>query len=72
MVSKEMIAKLTDNNINIRGSTTIDTISLNNDNDSIHYYIRFNKNNVELWYIKGVYQNHFNDSFDILLMMLSY
>ena len=35
-------------------------------------YVRFNKNNVELWYIKGVYQEHFNDSFDILLMMLSY
>ena len=72
MVCKEMISKLTDNNINIRGSTTNDTISLNNDNHSIHYYVRFNKKNVELWYIKGVYQEHFNDSFDFLLMILSY
>lgn len=70
---KENVSKLTDNNINISGYTTKDSIVLiNNINNDIHYYINFNKDDIYLWYISGTYQISFcNDNFDVLLMMLS-
>lgn len=70
---KENVSKLTDNNINISGYTTKDSIVLiNNINNDIHYYINFNKDDIYLWYISGTYQISFdNDNFDVLLIMLS-
>jgi hypothetical protein len=71
---KTYIAKLTDNNMQITGCVSGDTISLHNNNHSKHYYVKFNSElEIELWYIEGVYQEYqFTDSFDVLLMMLSY
>jgi len=71
---KTHVAKLTDNNMQITGCVSSDTISLYNRDYSRHYYIKFDSNlNIELWYIEGVYTEYqIADSFDILLMMLSY
>ena len=71
---KTYVAKLTDNNMQITGCVSADTISLYNRDYSRHYYIKFDSNlNIELWYIEGVYTEYqIADSFDILLMMLSY
>lgn len=71
---KTHVAKLTDNNMQITGCVSDDTISLYNRDCSRHYYIKFDSNlNIELWYVEGVYTEYqIADSFDILLMMLSY
>lgn len=67
---KELIAKYTDNNLNIYGYTTQDTITFVNGN--IHYYIVFEYNDINIYYIEGTYSSVVDDSFEILLMMLSY
>lgn len=73
-IFKTHIAKMTDNNMQITGCVAGNTITLYNNDNSKHYYVKFNSNtNIELWYIEGVYiENHIADNFDILLMMLSY
>ena len=69
---KTHVAKLTDNNMQITGCVSDDTISLYNRDCSRHYYIKFDSN-IELWYVEGLYTEYqIADSFDILLMMLSY
>jgi len=71
---KTHVAKLTDNDIQITGCVSDDTISLYNRDCSRHYYIKFDSSlNIELWYVEGLYTEYqIADSFDILLMMLSY
>lgn len=71
---KTHIAKLTDNNMQITGCVAGNTISLYNRDYSRHYYVKFDSElEIELWYIEGVYKEYqVADSFDILLMMLSY
>ena len=71
---KTHVAKLTDNNMQITGCVSDDTISLYNRDCSRHYYIKFDRDlEIELWYVEGVYQEYqVADSFDVLLMMLSY
>jgi hypothetical protein len=71
---KTHVAKLTDNNMQITGCVSADTISLYNRDYTRHYYIKFDSNlNIELWYVEGLYTEYqIADSFDILLMMLSY
>ena len=71
---KTYIAKLTDNNMQITGCVSGNTISLYNRDYSRHYYVKFDSElEIELWYIEGVYQEYqVADSFDVLLMMLSY
>jgi hypothetical protein len=71
---KTHVAKLTDNDMQITGCVSDDTISLYNRDCSRHYYIKFdNSLNIELWYVEGLYTEYqIADSFDILLMMLSY
>lgn len=71
---KTHIAKLTDNNMQITGCVSGDTISLYNYDYNRHYYVKFDKElNIELWYIEGIYEEYqLADSFDELLMMLSY
>ena len=71
---KTHVAKLTDNDMQITGCVSDDTISLYNRDCSRHYYIKFDRDlEIELWYVEGVYQEYqVADSFDVLLMMLSY
>jgi len=71
---KTYIAKLTDNNMQITGCVSGNTISLYNCDYSRHYYVKFDSElEIELWYIEGVYTEYqVADSFDVLLMMLSY
>ena len=71
---KTYIAKLTDNNMQITGCVSGNTISLYNRDYSRHYYVKFDSDlEIELWYIEGVYKEYqVADSFDVLLMMLSY
>ena len=71
---KTYVAKLTDNNMQITGCVSTDTISLYNRDYTRHYYIKFDSSlNIELWYVEGLYTEYqIADSFDILLMMFSY
>ena len=71
---KTHVAKLTDNDMQITGCVSDDTISLYNRDCSRHYYIKFDRDlEIELWYVEGLYAEYqIADSFDILLMMLSY
>jgi hypothetical protein len=71
LIVKELMAKYTDNNIKTTGYTTSDTITLFG-NDK-HYYVYFTNNNIDIYYVEGTYETNVNiDSFDVLLMMLSY
>lgn len=71
LIVKELMAKYTDNNIETTGYTTSDTITLFG-NDK-HYYVYFTNNNIDIYYVEGTYETNVNiDSFDVLLMMLSY
>ena len=45
----------TNNSIGFKGYTITDAIVMQNDVKDIHYYAYFNENNIELWYITGVY-----------------
>ena len=58
----------------ITGCVSGNTISLYNRDYSRHYYVKFDSElEIELWYIEGVYTEYqVADSFDVLLMMLSY
>jgi len=49
-------------NINVKGYTTKDTIVLLNDEKSIHYYVYFDNNNIEIWYIDGIYDTVYIDN----------
>lgn len=71
---KTYIANLTDNNVKIYGCVSGETISLYNQDYSRHYYVKFDSElEIELWYVEGIYQEYqVADSFDFLLMMLSY
>tara|TARA_B110000483_G_scaffold215165_1_gene265654 strand:- start:576 stop:1124 length:549 start_codon:yes stop_codon:yes gene_type:complete len=70
---KDIIAKYTDNNSNIKGCVNSDTIELFSENHRTHYYIRFTDDNVtEIYYVEGCYQNIVNnEGFDLLLIMLA-
>lgn len=70
---KDIVAKYTDNNTNIKGCINRDSIELFNENYTKHYYIRFTSdNNTEIYYVDGCYQSGVNkEGFDLLLMMLS-
>ena len=46
---------ITNNGVGFKGYTITDAIVMQNDTKDIHYYAYFNENNVELWYITGVY-----------------
>lgn len=71
-ILKDTIAKYTDNNINIKGRVNNDYIELFDDNNTRHYYIRFTEN-IEIYYIEGVYISGMNkEGFELLLMMLSF
>ena len=71
LIVKELMAKYTDNNIKTTGYTTSDTITLFSDDK--HYYVYFTNNNIDIYYVEGTYETNVNiDSFDVLLMMLSY
>ena len=55
---KTYIAKLTDNNMQITGCVSGNTISLYNRDYSRHYYVKFDSElEIELWYVEGVEQN---------------
>ena len=54
---KTHVAKLTDNNMQITGCVSGNTISLYNRDYSRHYYVKFDSDlEIELWYIEGVYK----------------
>ena len=60
-------------NKNVKGYTTKDTIVLLNDEKSIHYYVYFDNNNIEIWYIDGIYDTVYIDdnlTFKELLFIL--
>lgn len=64
---------ITNKNINVKGYTTKDTIVLLNDEQSIHYYAYFDNNNIEIWYIDGIYETPYIDdnlTFKELLFIL--
>ena len=46
---------ITNNDIGFKGYTITDAIVLQNDDKDIHYYVYFNNDNIELWYISGTY-----------------
>jgi len=46
---------ITNNSIGFKGYTITDAIVIQNDDKDIHYYAYFNDENIELWYITGVY-----------------
>tara|TARA_B100001778_G_scaffold334587_1_gene346634 strand:+ start:5475 stop:5831 length:357 start_codon:yes stop_codon:yes gene_type:complete len=46
---------LTNNSIGFKGYTIKDAIVLENADKNIHYYAYFNNENIELWYISGIY-----------------
>ena len=68
------ILQIKHNNMQITGCVSGNTISLYNRDYSRHYYVKFDSElEIELWYIEGVYKEYqVADSFDVLLMMLSY
>jgi len=70
---KTYVAKLTDNNMQITGCVSENTISLYNRDNNRHYYVKFDSElEIELWYVEGVYQEYqVVDSFDDLILMLS-
>ena len=56
LLSNEEVQNIiTNNGVGFKGYTITDAIVMQNDVKDIHYYAYFNENNVELWYITGVY-----------------
>lgn len=63
---------ITNNSIGFKGYTISDAIVMQNDTKDIHYYAYFNDENIELWYITGVYDMVISDGlkFNDLLFFL--